>query len=191
MPEEFFIDRRSKELENAFFLEQDKKLIEELRQMRAMEESKEALREASSITDDRILAKLVELDIHAEMVAALAAVPLIEIAWADGKLDDREKEAVLKAAAGSGIEPGSHCHTILSQWFTHKPGPELLTAWTHYIEGLREALSGEELQALKEDLIERARAVAEASGGFLGLTSKISAEEQDMLERLEQAFAAN
>ena len=105
MPDTFFLDRRSKELEDAFFLKQDQKLIEELRKMKAMEESISALREASSIQDEKILEKLVELDIHAEMVAALAAVPLIEVAWADGRVDPDEMEAILKAADGSGIHP--------------------------------------------------------------------------------------
>jgi hypothetical protein len=188
MHEGRFLDRSRRELEEAFFLEQDKKLIAELRKMKAMEETKQALRQASSIHDDRILAKLVELDIHAEMVAALTAVPLIEVAWADGKVDEKEREAILHAAGQSGIDPDSSCHTLLEQWLTHKPGVKLMEAWTHYIEGLCSVLTEEEADRLKKDLLDRARRVAESSGGFLGLTSKVSAKEKEMLDQLEQAF---
>lgn len=188
MPEQFFIDRRAKELEEAFFLKHNQKLLDQLKSMQSMEETKEALREASCIHDDRILEKLVELDIHAEMVAALTAVPLIEVAWADGEVDDKEREAIMHGAEESGVTLTSNCHEILAQWLTEKPGPELLDAWTHYIEGLTSALSDEEVETLKSDLLNRARNVAEASGGFLGLTSKVSSEEQKMLETLENAF---
>jgi hypothetical protein len=188
MSSDFSLDKRTKELEDAFFLKQDQKLIEELRKMKALEETKENLRQASCIHDDRILEKLVELDIQAEMVAALTAVPLIEVAWADGQVDDKEREAILNAAGESGIELSSNCHSLLTQWLTHKPDPKLMEAWTHYIEGLCAAMKEEDRERLKKDLLDRARRVAEASGGFLGLASKISAQERNMLKQLEQAF---
>ena len=51
-------------------------------------------------------------------------------------------------------------------------------------------MSREEVAVLKESLLDRARAVAGASGGFLGLGSKISNAEADMIGRLERAFPA-
>ncbi len=48
----------------------------------------------------------------------------------------------------------------------------------------------EEVAALKEGLLDRARAVAGASGGFLGLGPKVSAAEADVIGRLEQVFPA-
>jgi len=39
-----------------------------------------------------------------ETVLALQLVPLAAVAWADGKIEPREREAVLKAAAAQGIE---------------------------------------------------------------------------------------
>jgi hypothetical protein len=188
MPSDFSLDKRSKELEEAFFNKQNQKLIDELKKMKAMEETKEALQEASGISDDGILQKLVELDIHAEMVAALTAVPLIEVAWADGHVDEKEKQAILDAAREGGISPESHPFTLLSQWLSQKPTPELMEAWEHYMQGLCAALSAGEVLKFKKDLLDRARRVAEAAGGFLGLTSKISASEQKMLDRLEEAF---
>ena len=65
-----------------------------------LEESKEALSEASGITNDSILENLFRLGIDAEMVAALQLVPLLEVVWAAGELDEKEKQAVLKAARG-------------------------------------------------------------------------------------------
>ena len=49
---------------------------------------------------------------------------------------------------------------------------------------LRESARG----ALKEDLLGRARAVAEAAGGLLGFGNKVSKSEQAVLDDLEEAF---
>ena len=45
-----------------------------------------------------------------------------------------------------------------------------------------------ERDAIKTTFLSRARQVAEAAGGFLGLTSKISGKEEAMLKKLESVF---
>ena len=65
---------------------------------------------------------------------------------------------------------------------------ELLDAWVHYIQGLCEVLEPTERDTLKKSLMDRARQVAEAAGGFLGLSSKVSNAEKKMLAQLEKAF---
>jgi hypothetical protein len=60
--------------------------------------------------------------------------------------------------------------------------------WTQYVKALSENLDTAERNTLRHDVIGRAREVAEAAGGFLGMGSKISQAEQKMLERLESAF---
>ena len=49
-------------------------------------------------------------------------------------------------------------------------------------------MNPEQREALKSDLLRRARDMAEASGGILGLGSKISKAEMDTLEELADAF---
>lgn len=182
------LGKQSRDLEAEFFAQKDRVLIEKLKQMKQMEETKQALSEVSGITNDRVLQKLVDLHIHVETVAALAAVPLIEVAWADGSIDDKEREAVLLAADRSGIKKGNVEYTLIERWLNHKPGAHLLEAWVHYIEGLCEQLSAEEKDSLKKELLENTRMVAEASGGILGM-GKISRAETEMLRNLESAFS--
>jgi hypothetical protein len=45
-----------------------------------------------------------------------------------------------------------------------------------------------EQHALRDELIGRARHVAEAAGGFLGLGNKVSSAEEAVLEKLAGAF---
>ena len=177
-------------LEESFFLERDKKLIERLQALKRLAQTKTTLSEVSGIKDDKILQKLVDLDVHAELVASLAIVPLIEVAWADGTVDDKERAAVLRAAEAQGIRPGDVEFGLLESWLARRPEPKLLTAWKHYIEGLCAELTASERKTLKEDLLGRARSVAQASGGFLGLGDPISKREAAMLKTLEESFGA-
>jgi hypothetical protein len=63
-----------------------------------------------------------------------------------------------------------------------------MEAWGEYIVDLCANLGEGEKTLVKEDIIGRARAVAKAAGGFMGLGSKISAEEEIVLIELEKAF---
>ena len=180
-------DRKSRLLEEAFFLEQDRILIERLRTMKKMEETKESLAAVSGIANDMILLRLVELGIKPEIVAALATIPLIEVAWADGKIDEEERRAVLAHANAKGIRPGSMEHDLLEQWLCHRPEPKLMEAWQAYIKGLCEKLSSEEKTLLRDELLHSTKATAEASGGFLGI-GRISKREQEVLDELAASF---
>jgi tellurite resistance protein len=180
---------RGRALEEAFFKKQHEQQLAKLRSEQERAETREALAAASGITDDpELLDRLVALGIHAETLAALTLIPLVEVAWADGKMDAREREAILRGAESSGIQPGSPSYGLLEIWSHDRPAPELLETWKTYIRALVEELSADQKWHLEEKIIGRARAVAEAAGGFLGLGAKVSAEEEAMLAELEQAF---
>ncbi len=175
-------------LEEAFFRKRDAELIEQYRRLERIKQTREALSEISGIHNKKVLDKLIELEVSPQILASMAVVPLIEVAWVDGKIDDKERGAVLAGAAGNGIEKGSADYALLENWLQHRPPVKLLDAWMHYIEGLCEIMSPEERLAFKRDLMDRARKVAEASGGVFGLV-KISSDEQAILKKMESAFS--
>lgn len=177
----------AKALEDAFFLEQDKILLEKQREMKKMAETKESLAAVSGITNDAVLTRLVELNIKPETVAALSTVPLVEVAWADGKVDEDERRVILEHADTMGIAPGTIERELFERWLSHRPEPTLLEAWKSYISGLCERLGPEEVQSLKEELLRSTTATAKASGGFLGM-GKISKQEQEVLAQLVSCF---
>jgi hypothetical protein len=183
-----FDGNMSEKLDDLFFLKEDQKLIDQLKALKKLKETKEALSKISGIKNEHILQKLVELKVRPETLASLSLIPLVEVAWADGNVDDKEKDLVLSCAIKMGFHMGSPDYNILSQWMTRRPSVELLNAWIHYIQGLCEKLSSKEKGELRKELIENTRAVAMASGGFLGLGNKISKAESVILEKLENAF---
>jgi len=185
---EFSLRREAQELEDSFFAEQDRKLIEKREQLKKLNETKENLAQVSGIKNDVILEKLVQLDIRPETLAALAVIPLIEVAWADRTVDDKERAVLLENLENQGIPKDSIEFQLVHQWLSHKPSPSLLHAWTHYIEGLCEALAPGEIAALRDELMKNTTALARASGGFLGLGNKISKSEAEMIQKLTGAF---
>jgi len=142
---------------------------------------------ASGITDRAVLRLLADLEVSSSVVAALALVPLVEVAWADGELAPEERASVLRASEEQGIRPGTRAHGLLASWLEHRPSQELFAAWEAYIEAVLEPLAEEECDRLCRDLVGRAREVARAAGHGGGPGS-ISTEEERALERVEAAL---
>jgi hypothetical protein len=178
---------RVRTLEDEFFRKEDQQLVRRLQEMKTRAATREALARASGIKSESILDTLLDLGIRPEILGALAVVPLAEVAWADGSLDDRERQAVLARAEQSGIAAGSTEHDLLRSWLERKPDAKLLTAWKRMVEGLSEHMTRDQVEQLRAGLVERVRAVAKASGGVLGVGA-VSRAEADMIDQLEAAF---
>jgi hypothetical protein len=146
-PPEILRDR-GQSLEDEFFRREDQRLMERLSELKAVEATREALGKASGITKPAVLETLMELGIRAETIAALSIVPLVEVAWADGALDAKERRAIVERAA---VNRDSTAGALLEAWL--------------------------DAARLKTGLLERARAVATATGGLFGVGSRISASE--------------
>ena len=182
------LKKRGHSLEEAFFMERNAQLIEQRKKLEQVQQTREGLAKISGIKNNKILNKLIELRITPGVLASLSILPLVEVAWADGELDLKERKFVLEAAAKGGLSEGSVDYHILGEWLKERPSPKFLEAWLYYIEGLREAMSQQELDDLKTQLLSRARQVAEAVGGFMGVGSKISDPEKAVLKKMEDAF---
>jgi hypothetical protein len=187
MADEKSLNKRGQNLEDEFFHKEDQRLIAKLRELKAKEVTREELSRISGIKNTAILDRLIQLGIHAETLVALSIVPLAEVAWADGAIDAKEEQAILDRAAEAGVTPGSTSYDLLKSWLERRPEPRLLTAWIDMIQGVSENLTAEQVEALRAGLVERARTVASASGGVLGM-GKISSAEAEMIRQLESAF---
>ncbi|RLE32963.1 MAG: hypothetical protein DRJ61_08310 [Acidobacteria bacterium] len=175
-------------MEESFFAEENAKLLHKLRNEAKNKERRDALRAALRIDDEGVIDALVELDLYPETVVAFGLIPLIEVAWADWEIQDKEREAVLKAAYDRGIEPGSTTCELLENWLLRRPGPEMLETWKHYVGVIVEKTDPNKCAMIRDGILAQAKGVAEAAGGFLGFGSKISAVEQKVLDDLAAAF---
>ncbi len=175
-------------LVDAMFHEQDQQLLQDLHERLEKQDRRQQLAGICDIDDDALLSHMVDLDLQPEVIAAIAIVPLVVVAWADGAVQPQERVAILQAAESTGVTPKDGGYPILEHWLSTAPGPEILDAWKLYIAALCKQLNDEEIAELKGDLLGRVDKVAKAAGGILGITNKVSESERAMLKTLEQAF---
>jgi hypothetical protein len=182
------LEERRRGLEEAFFAKHNRELLQRLREKAASETAIEDLKAASGVDDEALLGELVELGISSETLAALGLVPLVQVAWADGRMDAAESAAILEGAAAVGAEPGSPSYALLEGWLAEEPGSEMLSAWSQYVAGLGAVCSKGSMDALKAVTLRRAERVAEAAGGVLGV-HRVSGSEREVLSQIAEAFA--
>jgi hypothetical protein len=182
------ISRNAGHLEQAFFLNQEAILIENMRKLEKRKRTAQELSAISGIQNQHLIEKFLELEIEPKDLAAVSIVPLVVVAWADGNVDDKERVAVMLAAEKMGFAKGCENFAMLQDWLTHKPKPQLLEAWTHYVEGIVSEMNSQDVASFQKEILEHAQMVAKASGGMLGM-AKVSANEKAILTQLENAFA--
>jgi hypothetical protein len=181
------LHKRQKALEEEFFARKNEQLRDKLKATFEQEVTREKLQAATGLTDPQVLDRLIALQVRGETLAAFWLYPLVEVAWADGKLDRKERDAILEAAKAGGIAAGSAGFEALEAALADGPTEARREVWFAYARDLSARLDPKERRAVREDLVQRARVVAEASGGILGMR-KISSDEQRVLDRIAEAF---
>jgi hypothetical protein len=186
MRDEHLLKKQAKDLEESFFARESERLLLELREKAKVEDKRNALK--AVVKDEALIDHLLELGVGPESVLAVGLVPLAAVCWADGRMEEKERKAILKAASERGVEPGSANYTMLEAWLREKPGPKLMEAWKKYARGIWEQLTETERVAMRKGILGKAREIAEAAGGFLGLQA-ISPQEKALIEELERVLS--
>jgi hypothetical protein len=187
MKDEHLLKKQAKDLEETFFAKENERLLRELRQKAKLDEKRKALSAVVKAKDPAIIDHLLELGVGPESILAVGLVPLAAVSWADGSLDDKERKAILKAASERGVQPGSPNYAMLEAWLREKPNQKLMDAWKKYARGIWEQLTDSEKVLMRQSIVGKAREIAEAAGGFLGVAS-ITPQEKALLEELEKVF---
>ena len=141
-------------------------------------------------TDGDIARALAVLDVDPDSYRVLGLLPLVYVAWADGRIQRGESDRIRRIAAGTGWLAGRGSE-ILAGWLAERPAPEAfahglrtLRAVAGRTTGLGIAVSDGTLRAS----IRLAREVAAVAGGFWGLDDPIAPEEDAALDALVRAL---
>ena len=178
---------RGKALENIFFQSIDQQLLERLRGELSKQETKRDLRSACGIQNDSVLAELVELGVSGETILAVSLVPLVAVAWADDNVSGEERNRILDAAAAQHVDDATR--QLLNHWLNSNPGPAMFEAWKHFVRELRGVLTPAHGTLFDREIVERAEAVAKASGGYWSYGA-ISPSEQRVIEEVRRTLRA-
>ena len=132
------------------------------------------------MTDEEIQGGLKSLGIGEHNVAVVALLPLVQVAWADGTIQQEERKVIREAAARLGIGPAK----VLEGWLTTRPSSlQFLTG-----QQILLALASRDGSAIAPDtlpqLIEWCGDVAEAAGGLFGIAFRVEASEQEVIAEI-------
>lgn len=174
--------------EDEYFLKQDaekrRKLKQSLEAAARSAAAKGNLAEGlQAIGDEAIVQRARELGFTDETGAVLHLVPLVHVAWADGAVSAQERGTILRAAEAHGAGPGSPGSIFLAALLEEKPDEAWLTQTHDLIRTLAQKNGSK-----AANILDLCRDVAAATGGFLGLGSKVSDDEQRLIEQFEQTL---
>jgi hypothetical protein len=179
--------QRGKGLEEEYFHRKEKELIEKLRKQREAEAQTKELAEATGNPNEEILKTLQELGYLRETVSLLHLVPLLNVAWADNRVSNQERDMILEAARLHGVTADNPGYPQLTDWLNNRPSQEFFEHTLRIIGDLLEITAPGDRKIDRETMLDLSTRIAAASGGILGV-GKISGEEQAALDRLAAAL---
>ena len=137
----------------------------------------------AGVADEEVLSDLQALGYTPETVMMLYLVPVIQIAWAEGGVSQKERDLIVKAARSRGITEGTPCDQQLNLWLSTRPSDEMFEKSLRAIRTILQAQPADARDASEKDLLSLATAIASASGGIVGFGA-VSAEERQMLSHI-------
>jgi hypothetical protein len=177
----------AQDLEDAFFVNGNSRLAESLHELKVLELTSGMLAEVSGLADDDLVQRLAELGVTPSSASALALIPPLAAAWADGSVGTAEHQAIADGLRHT-LFFQSIDSDIVDAWLSQPPPPALLDAWEAFARALSAALNDRQRTAMKDGLLALARTVAQASGKVLGMGG-VSPVETSVLKRLEGALS--
>jgi len=138
--------------------------------------------------EDGLAEALKALGMDRASYRALPLLPLVQVAWADGHMHESEQELILKLAETRyGLEDEGR--RMLRNWLLHRPSREYARRGQQVLAELcaherHEAVS----PAVLSDVIDLAKEVAKAAGGFFGI-GRVAAQEAEVIEEIAKALS--
>lgn len=174
--------------EEEFFKREDaekKARIRRKRQLEAVRQEERAGIAKALKTNDAVAEEAMGLGFDAETARVLPMVPLIQVAWANGRISGSEKDKVLEKAQKFGLTPDTPAYNFLTLLLDEQPTGLFFDRVNKVIRHIVTEDPGGEVS---ENVLNWSKAVAESSGGFFGLTNPVHKKEQQVLDELAEMF---
>lgn len=145
--------------------------------------NKKAVAHAAGTPDLELADQIRALGFDGDRARIFDLMPLVHVAWADDSVSRAERANILKILRARGIEPETEAFRMMESLLEERPSRSFLD---QSLALLRRVLGGTSARA--GDLVDLTLRVAEASGGFLGMGSKVSSEEKAAIQSLADAL---
>ncbi|MBA2660969.1 MAG: TerB family tellurite resistance protein [Bradymonadaceae bacterium] len=177
--------------EEQYFQKEEREARERLRQEQQLAairlQERKGIAEALH-TNDEIANEAMSLGFDADTAPVLPFVPIIQVAWADGNVSNAENRKVLELAGQYGLAEGSPAHNFLKLLISERPSAAFFARVTTLMQRI---VKDNPDDSINSNLLDLCVAVAQASGGFFGLTNPIGKEERALLQEFAAAFSVD
>ncbi|MCI0664168.1 MAG: hypothetical protein L0220_24180 [Acidobacteria bacterium] len=184
MPDKDVFTDRERAMESAYFQKKDQELIEKLRQRAALDDERRKLSEELGNLDEELIDALQNLGFTRETLPLLHLTPLVQMAWAEGKVTDSERKLIFEIAEKHGISKETPAYQKLNEWLENQPPEQFFEHARTAIYLVNQTLPPEKQVVTTGDILTYCTRIAEASGGLLGIGNKISPEERDLMQKI-------
>lgn len=142
------------------------------------------------MTDAELIDELHYLGIDEGNSRVVALLPLVQVAWADGKLQDAERSAIHKIA-NEGAFATSDGERVLDGWLSNAPsqayfqrGHRVIVELARRGGGLESGVTGDTIDVV----LGYCETVARAAGGLFGLMFSVDANERRAITEIAVAL---
>ncbi len=136
------------------------------------------------MTDGQLTAALASLGLDQDNYPAVALLPLIEVAWADGRVQPSERRLIAGIAEGYGMPISEDW---LARWLDAPPSATaFLTARTVLLGLMSRSDSRAEAPDTIDSLLDLCQRVAETAGGLFGIAFTVTRSERQCIEEIAQ-----
>ncbi|MEM6291750.1 MAG: hypothetical protein AAGA54_10810 [Myxococcota bacterium] len=175
----------SSDEEDVYFQQQEQDQRAELRHKMAMAakelEDKRSIAGSVATDDLEVAARVKALGFDGDSARIFDLLPIVHVAWADGKIQRGERSAILKILESRGIERGSEAFRTMESLLEEKPADSFMR---ESLSVLRDVTGG--LGDRSASIVDMCIKVAASAGGFLGLKigQKIGDNERKQIESI-------
>ena len=174
--------------EEGYFRQKDAELLDALRAKMAHETTAEAIKSETQVDNDALLIRLAELGITVDTIRVLHLIPLLDVAWADGEIQEVGHQLLLEAAEATGVTSGD-ARTLFEGMLETAPKAELVEAAVDFIAHLLDVLPEADATVARDNLLGLSWKVADACGGVFGLWGRVEAGEREALRRIGERLS--
>jgi uncharacterized tellurite resistance protein B-like protein len=135
-------------------------------------------------TDDQsIVDRLEQLGFNGESAQVIDLLPLVHVAWSDGRVQRGERAKILSILESRGLAPTSEASLLIETLLERRPSETFMAESLALVRELAEK-SGRD----PSELVDLCVSVADASGRLFGLGGAVSAAERTLIEQIATAL---
>lgn len=147
--------------------------------------ARRALESAVGSSDAQLLDRIEQLGFTGDSVGVLDLLPLVHVAWSDGKVHGKEREAILAVLERRGISSSSPARLLVETLLERRPSESYVAESLALIVDLAHRDGSD-----PADLVDLCARVAEVSGGLFGLGGGTSDAEEGAIRSIAEALGA-